>query len=266
VEVNTPTQPAPKSRRREVAVFTKHRIEAAVQKYLGLRAYLLMFGLYTALRWRRAEPEFFRFLKLVPDGGTILDIGANLGVTALFFSRKCPHAQIVAFEPVASNCENIEMMAKLFRLRNVSVRNCALGDRNGKAGFSIPVLDGSRMQALGHLKNLSMQSGDDSSEQDEQIDVLVTRLDDLNLDDITAIKIDVEGSEREVLLGSIETLKRCKPLIYCELWNNESRSQSLELFSSLGYVGHAIRSQEMVPLDGTQHKEAAGENVIFLPR
>ena len=84
-----------------------------------------MFGIYATVKWRRAEPEFFRLLDLIPNSGTVLDIGANLGVTTVLLSLKCPNAQIVAFEPVSSNCENIEMMAKLFRLRNISVRNCA---------------------------------------------------------------------------------------------------------------------------------------------
>ena len=120
------------------------------------------------------------------------------------------------------------------------------------------------MQGLGHLKNVSTRTENDSSRKDEQMSVNIARLDDLHLANVTAIKIDVEGAEREVLLGSIETIKRWKPLLYCELWNDDRRSGTLEMFESLGYAAYILsESGEMVLFDRTSNGYVSGENFIF---
>jgi len=69
----------------------------------------------------------------------------------------------------------------------------------------------------------------------------VTTLDSLNLERVDFIKLDVEGSEYEALLGSIETIKRTKPVLYFE-WNTQRtikdelrRREIFELLDSLGY-------------------------------
>jgi FkbM family methyltransferase len=36
--------------------------------------------------------------------------------------------------------------------------------------------------------------------------------------DVHAIKIDVEEFEAEVLKGGMELIRRCRPLIFCEIW------------------------------------------------
>ena len=41
---------------------------------------------------------------------------------------------------------------------------------------------------------------------------------ELNLDNISVIKIDVEGFELEVLTGALETIRKNKPVIILEIW------------------------------------------------
>lgn len=233
----------------------KRRAQALLQRSLGLRAYLFLFGLYTIATWWRAEPTFFRFLTVVPDEGVLLDIGANLGVTTTLLARRCPHAQIVAFEPVPWNSQNIKSMIRLLRLRNVSIQNCAAGDRATLVDFVIPTVYGACMHALGHLGAVA--------EQGEHLRVQCCKLDDLGLGKVTAVKIDVEGSEHAVLSGGVGMLRRCRPVIYCEVSENENRQQSFELLRSLDYVPYTLRSGRMVPFDQISGPE---QNFIFLPK
>ena len=39
------------------------------------------------------------------DGAVVFDVGANIGLFTLFANRKCPTAQIYAFEPLPPNFE-----------------------------------------------------------------------------------------------------------------------------------------------------------------
>lgn len=236
----------------------KRRIQALLQRSLGLRAYLFLFGIWTIATWRWTEPAFFHFLRLVPDEGVVLDIGANLGVTVTLLARKCPHAQVIAFEPVPWNCDNIKSMIKLLRLRNVSIQNYAAGNSTGVVDFQVPIVNGARMHALGHLAGVV-----DDRQHGEHLKVAICKLDDLGIDKVTAVKLDVENSEYEVLSGAVQMLQRCRPVIYCELWNNENRRHTFELLRSLRYTPHIVRSGRMVPLD---HINYPGEYFIFLPQ
>jgi hypothetical protein len=47
--------------------------------------------------------------------------------------------------------------------------------------------------------------------------VPLRRLDGLGLRDLTAVKLDAEGAEYEVLRGARETLLRCRPVLSIEL-------------------------------------------------
>ena len=65
----------------------------------------------------------------------------------------------------------------------------------------------------------------------------------------SVIKIDVEGNELNVLLGSLETIRRAKPVIVIELLRKWMRTfdthpqQVVDLLSSYGYECFAIGSE-----------------------
>jgi len=67
-------------------------------------------------------------------------------------------------------------------------------------------------------------------------------IDNLNLSGCDLIQLDVEGYELNALLGSIETIKKYKPVLcieFCEKWLNryECNSDKLyKLISELGYI------------------------------
>ena len=61
-----------------------------------------------------------------------------------------------------------------------------------------------------------------------------TTLDSMNLDNVSVIKIDVEGAEFSVMRGAEKTLSRDKPIIYLELHSN-CPIEILDLIQDLGY-------------------------------
>ena len=62
----------------------KTAVKFILQKILGFSTYLYVFALFVIvkIRWDKKENDFFHFMKLIPEGGLILDLGANIGVTA----------------------------------------------------------------------------------------------------------------------------------------------------------------------------------------
>jgi hypothetical protein len=73
------------------------------------------------------------------------------------------------------------------------------------------------------------------TEDGEEVD-LVT-IDDFNLPRVKLMKIDVEGMELDVLLGSKATLARCRPLLYVE---NDRAAKSHALIAQLFQDGYRL--------------------------
>ncbi len=130
-----------------------------------------------------------------------VDVGAYIGDSALpmsfYFGR------VIAFEPYP---ENLHFLQKnITGANNIEVRPVALGSEPGKAKL-IPDKNG----VTGAVEALFGEKGT----------VTVTTLDlalkDTNLGERAVIKMDVEGAERDVLLGGKKIIRDATPqLVVC---------------------------------------------------
>ncbi len=129
-----------------------------------------------------------------------IDVGAHVGlwsrVLCRYFSR------VIAFEPVPDL--SVCLAANLDGIDNVDVFDVAL------SSTSVPSL---AMTAPGENSGNWAVS---CSVEAAHIDVVARTLDSYAFSDVDLIKIDVEGWEREVLLGGRETIQRCKPVMVVE--------------------------------------------------
>ena len=237
----------------------KKRIQAFLQRLLGFDTYLLCFSLFKirTLRMDRKENDFFHFLGMIEEGSTVLDIGANIGIMTVPLAR-LPHSKVFAFEPIPHNLKALRSVVSRYSLNNVKVLDVALGDREGQAQMIMPRMASVRMQGLSHMVQ------GPSDEQGDVFTVPVKRLDDiaeLQSISIAAIKMDVENFEAQVLEGGRALLKRCKPLIYCELWDNENRHRCFAIMRSLDYQIQVLENGLLADFNGTQQTQ----NFFFKP-
>lgn len=68
-------------------------------------------------------------------------------------------------------------------------------------------------------------------------------LDNLNLPDCNLIQLDVEGWELNALLGSIETIKRFKPVLcveFCEKWLNRYNTNGEDIHKLLDNLNYKL--------------------------
>ncbi|MBO9573637.1 MAG: FkbM family methyltransferase [Chitinophagaceae bacterium] len=240
----------------------KRRIQSFLQKLLGYDNYLFYFARakLSFLKGDTYEPEFFEFLDIIPQG-TLLDIGANIGITSVPMAKKFPDERVYAFEPMPANNNAIKRIIKFYKLNNVQLHEVALGEETGVLKMVTPVINGVRMQGLSHayVEGLKDEWNDGDIYQ-----IPVLRLDDVPAlkeeKKITGVKIDVENFEYYVLKGGLQLLQQHKPIIYCELWPNEKRSIVIELLAGLGYVTKTFINGQLT--DFTNQKT---NNFIFIP-
>lgn len=242
----------------------KSAIKYTLHKLLGFRNYLFVFSLFKifTLRWDRKENDFLFFLKMIPAGTVVLDIGANIGVMAVLLARRVQGAQVVAFEPVPANITALKRVLDFFSVKNVRVMEYALGNEEGEVEMVMPVIDSVKMQGLSHVVHSSITENNEGVKVKAPIRMLdnVTGLNGTMK--ISAMKIDVENFEYFVLEGGKNFLKKYKPLIYIELWENDNRTQCFSLVQELGYKVNVVMSQKLVEYDPSAHRT---QNFIFTP-
>lgn len=117
---------------------------------------------------------------------TILDCGANMGLSVLYFSLNYPDHQIIAFEPDDEIFLILEENIKTYNLNNVQLIQKAVWDKEETLEFFTDSGMGGRIGSSfsNHIKK-SIQA---------------TRLKNYLADDIGFLKIDIEGAESNVLI------------------------------------------------------------------
>jgi len=199
---------------------------------------------------------------------TILDVGASLGLWTVQLARiaRARDVHVHAFEPNPSNTPWLRRNLELNGLQSiVTVHEMALGERPAVAWL------GHTEHGIGNGAILA--SGDDTNEARQ---VQVCRLDDLDLHDVSFIKLDVEGFEPAILRGGTQLLAQEHPVIFGEFstdWMRLRRESPSALIDGLGYNAHAVstrRSRPWRPIDIAAVTPAAGsvvaENMLLVPR
>ena len=182
-----------------------------------------------------------RLCKLVPRGALVIDVGANTGFFSTQFARRVgPNGTVIALEPEPRNFERLSRALARYH-HNVVLLRAAASDRTGRA----------------HLA-LNIDNPADHRLAEKGIDIEVARLDDIiasrGWPTVSLIKIDVQGSEPQVLMGAAEILRRFRPKLFVEVdiatSHDEGRSivAALRRLESEGYRGHIVTSRGPVPL------------------
>jgi FkbM family methyltransferase len=230
----------------------KSKVKLLLQKILGFDNYLFLFSIFTIkrLRWNWHEKEFLHFITMIPEDGQVLDIGSNIGIMAVPLAKRVSKGKVYSFEPMPQNVKALRRISSYYRLTNIDIFETALGDEKGELKMVMPVIENVKMQGLSHVVD---ENGVD--EQGDFFSVPVQKLDDIPqlqaLPRINAIKIDVENFEYYVLKGGYELLRRHKPIIYCELWDNEKRKLTLDyLRQEFAYQVKIFEGDRLVDYSG----------------
>lgn len=228
---------------------------------MGFRTYLYVFAIFKikTLRSDSKEKDFFHFLSLLEDGkGAVLDVGANIGIMTVHLANKLPHSTVHAFEPIPDNLSVLKRIIAKFNLKKIKIHEVAVGETSGNVQMILPHQGKTKMQGLSHVKHESITEWNEG----EEFNVPLNTLDNLlNGEAIQGIKIDIENFEYYALKGGKRILESNHPIIYAELWDNENRSNCIDLLTSMNYKPHVVVNNELTVFDETQHKN---QNFIFI--
>lgn len=185
----------------------------------------------------------------------IIDCGANMGLSIIYFKRLYPDAKIVAFEADPNMSSMCERNVKQFGLKDVEVINAAVWNEDGYMSFLPNDSLGGKLEDVG--------------DSDKTVQVKTLRLLPYLTKYVDFLKIDIEGAEVDVLVDIKDALNNVGTL-FVEYHSTVSEPQRLstllEVLSNAGYRYYIQEAFPLMPHPFLDHKNKAkfAQNVFDL--
>lgn len=166
----------------------------------------------------------------------IIDCGANIGLSVLYFKELYPNAKIIAFEPDAAMFDLLQKNIAERRLSDVEILNRAVWLDDSVLSFEVEGALGGKV-------------ADGNGKGGKQIEVRGARLRDLLVQHVDFLKIDIEGAEYLVLDDCKDRLRNVENLFieyHCDPHENQRLNTILSWISGAGfryYISEAARIQ-----------------------
>jgi len=183
----------------------------------------------------------------IGESDTIVDVGANMGIFALWAAPQVPNGRIIAIEPIPDLAACLRASLGKNAIGNVSLVEKALGSPNSKIelsyypGFNIishrsdfrrPAYARAKM----YLKNLSTWSTPKRLKVD--CTSIGRLLDDHEVDRVDFLKIDCEGGEYDIVKNTgLRDWRRIDRLVieFHEYHKSHSHLQLVQVLKNNGF-------------------------------
>lgn len=174
----------------------------------------------------------------------IIDCGANIGLSIIFFKKLYPDSKIIAFEPDRKVFDALKKNIESFGYKDVELHNKAVWSSETELDFHAEGSWGGRIPKPGDVENI--------------VRVSAARLKDCLGSRVDFLKIDVEGAETEILMDCADSLNMVDHL-FVEYHSHVSEKQTLQdILSIMQEGGFRYHIKEAAPrkapfIDKTAH-------------
>ena len=194
---------------------------------------------------------------------TTLDIGAHVGYFALLAAHANPAGRVHAFEPHPVVFERLAHNVTLNGLKNVSCEQKAIGAREGRAQFFHATRIGSSSSLSREFMESIVAPSHLASSEVEVVSV-DEFVEDNHVEHVDLVKIDTETTEDEVLQGMVRTLERDRPVVFCEVIEEDTAKSIEAIVQRLGYQFFLLTEDGPVKCDAIQPR-LPWRNYCFVP-
>jgi FkbM family methyltransferase len=167
-------------------------------------------------------------------GEVVYDIGAHVGLYTILSSIRVQSAgHVYAFEPLPRNLHFLRRHAELNHLSNCTIVEAAVSDSSGMRTF-----DPTEHDSAGHFS-----SSGSLSVRAVSLDEFVVSAPGIRPP--TAMKVNAEGAEMEVLSGGRRVISTYFPLIFLSTHSPQIHQKCANFLKSTGYAVREISSDKL---------------------
>lgn len=179
----------------------------------------------------------YRFaLDHLPDNGTVIDVGAQIGTFSSYVAHQSPGASIHSFEPMSENFDMLEKNISGNAFKNVRPHKQAVSSTNGE--LKLYLSD----------ENTGMHSLYRPGERFETVDSVAFNSlhETLGIDVCDVLKLDCEGAEYDIIENAgDDALKRTKSIVM-EYHLPEKNPAMIERLRAVGFEVIQSESQALI--------------------
>ena len=197
---------------------TNNHLDINLLPQVKLRCYPNSYSASAALYCGLYDYDEMNFLlRYLRSEDLFIDVGANIGIYSLLACSIIDRGQVYSFEALSTNYQRLQENIELNNFTQAKLFSLAISDRSGNISFNV--------------------TGNDSTAfigEDSQANTIVVPTDTLDniaknieIDNLTLVKMDIEGAELLALKGARSLLQQQRP----EVW-------ILEINDTVEHFGH----------------------------
>jgi FkbM family methyltransferase len=152
------------------------------------------------------------FQNFCKNNSYVLDLGANIGFTAIALADICFDGKIAAVEPLEPTFNFLRKNINKSEKNNITLHQYAVGNKTGE----FPMQATSDFLAGAFIAD-QYQADQNHFTMSVKINLLDDIFEEFNFDKLDFIKMDLEGYEIFALEGGIKTLNKFQPTVFLEM-------------------------------------------------
>ena len=145
------------------------------------------------------------YLELEKDDPLIIDAGAHIGMSVVYFKMLFPKARIIAFEPVPANFELLKKNVGENQLDSVEIYQAVVAPKSGILRIHEPIGEGAWKSGAGIIPK-----GWKGIQDNREIKVEAIGIQEILRNKIDIFKMDIEGMEYEVIRNAGPVISNVK--------------------------------------------------------
>jgi FkbM family methyltransferase len=183
----------------------------------------------------------------------IIDVGAYIGISILYFKHIYPNCKIIAFEPNPTAFKKLEENIFENDIKNVELHNTGISYKTNKKEMYIDDSNMNRYSVASFRKN-----GWNREVESKKIEVKTEKLDKYMDRPIELLKLDVEGSEWDILSNISSHFTNIRNIIFeyhpienqnIEKFINLLKKQyDIKIFKDGKEIGYRIPNNELLTI------------------
>jgi FkbM family methyltransferase len=183
------------------------------------------------------EDDLLEYLALAaPKGGVFIDVGANIGNHSVYFGKFIAD-HVVAIEPSPDLAAVLHRNLEVNKISS-TILVCGLGKEASSGHLQIPSEFRSSNSGAGHIvvdRDVQASPAQGPAVKVRTLDEVVRDLRMRDRGPISLVKIDVEGTEWDVLAGAREVIEQDRPHLVIELLTADQFRKVANWLAQFGY-------------------------------